>query len=85
MAVATPVNERRRAAVAAVVRSLRTGEHSASIVAASFLAADIVLNANGTEISDRSAVIERISGQWAFTPVLAQGEWSLPENLVSCP
>jgi hypothetical protein len=78
--VATPVSEPRRAAVDAVVRSIRTGEHSASLVAAKFLAPDIVLNANGIEIRDRAAVIDRMTGQWAFTPVLAQGEWSLPEN-----
>jgi hypothetical protein len=81
MAVATPVSEGRRAAVDAVVRSIRTGEHSASVVAARFLAPDIVLYANGIEIGDRGAVIDRITGQWAFTPVLAQGEWSLPEKL----
>jgi hypothetical protein len=51
------------------------------LVAAKFLAPDIVLNANGIEIRDRGAVIDRITGHWAFTPVLAQGEWSLPENL----
>ena len=79
--MATPVSERRRAAVDAVVRSIRTGEHSASLVAAKFLAPDIMLNSNGVEIGGRAAVIDRITGQWAFTPVLAQGEWSLPENL----
>jgi hypothetical protein len=42
MAVATPVSEGRRAAVDAVVRSIRTGEHSASVVATRFLAPDIV-------------------------------------------
>jgi hypothetical protein len=77
MAVATPVSEGRRAAV----RSIRTSEHSASLVAARFLAPDIVLNANGIEIGDRGAVIDRITGHWAFTTVLAQGEWSLPEKL----
>ena len=45
------LNENRRAAVDAVVRSLRTGEHSAAIVAAKFLAPGIVMNANGTELN----------------------------------
>ena len=81
MAVATPVSERRRAAVDAVVGSIRTREHSASAVAVKFLAPDVILNANGIEIRDRGAVIDRITGHWAFTPVLAQGEWSLPENV----
>jgi hypothetical protein len=74
------LNENRRAAVDAVVRSLRTGEHSAAIVAAKFLAPGIVMNANGTELKTRDAVVDRITGQWAFTPVLAQAEWSLPEG-----
>jgi hypothetical protein len=74
------LNENRRAAVDAVVRSLRTGEHSAAIIAARFLAPGIVMNANGTELKTRDAVIDRIAGQWAFTPVLAQAEWSLPEG-----
>jgi hypothetical protein len=75
-----PLNENRRVAVDAVVRSLRTGEHSAAIIAAKFLAPGIVMNANGTELKTRDAVVERITGQWAFTPVLAQAEWSLPEG-----
>lgn len=81
MAVATPVSERRRAAVEAVVRSIRTAEYSAALLAAKFLAPNVVLNANGLEVTNRNAVIDRITGQWAFTPVLAQGEWSLPENV----
>jgi hypothetical protein len=76
-----PMGEDRRAAVDAVVRAMRTGEHSAAIVAAKFLASRVVMNANGVELASRDAVIDRISGQWAFTPVLAQGEWSLPEKV----
>ena len=37
------------------------------------------MNVNGTEIEDRDNVIDHITGQWAFTPVLARGEWSLPQ------
>jgi hypothetical protein len=76
-----PVSDRRRAAIDAVVRSLRTGEYSAAVLAAKVLSPEIILNANGSEIKDRTAVIDRITGQWAFTPVLGQGEWSLPENV----
>jgi pyridoxamine 5'-phosphate oxidase-like protein len=38
------------------------------------------MNINGTEIDNRSAVIDHITGQWAFTPVLARAEWSLPQR-----
>ena len=77
----SPVNENRRAAVEAVVRSLRTGEYSAATLAAKFLAPSVVMNANGIEIETRDAVLGRITGQWAFTPVLAQAEWSVPESV----
>lgn len=60
---------------------MRTGEYSAANVATKFLSSKVVMNANGTEIASRDAVIDRITGQWAFTPVLAQGEWSLPEKV----
>ena len=60
---------------------MRTGEHSAAIVATRFLASKVVMNANGAELASRAAVIDRITGQWAFTPVRAQGEWSLPEKV----
>ena len=78
--MAGALNDNRRAAVDTVVRSLRTGEQSAAMIAAKFLAPGIVMNANGTELKTRDAVVERITGQWAFTPVLAQAEWSLPED-----
>src|SRR5579862_1561293 len=75
------ISEGRRAAVDAVVRAMRTGEHSAAIVATRFLASKVVMNANGVELASRDAVIDRITGQWAFTPVLAQGEWLPPEQV----
>ena len=75
------MTDARLSAVDAFVRSIRTGEHSAALVAAQFLAPNVVMNANGTELKHRDAVIDRITGQWAFTPVLAQGEWSAPESL----
>ena len=71
----------RREAVEAIVRAMRTGEHSVARVAAKFLAPDVTMDANGIELGDRGGVIERITGQWVFTPVLAQGEWSLPEKV----
>src|SRR5258708_39863632 len=69
---------KRHDAIDAVIRSIRTGEHSAAKIAAGHLSPHIAVNANGREITDRDAVVDRITGQWAFTPVLAQGEWSLP-------
>jgi hypothetical protein len=75
------VSKTRRAAVEAVVRAMRTDEHSAALVATKFLASSVAMNANGAELAGRDAVIDRITGQWAFTPVLAQGEWSLPEKV----
>jgi hypothetical protein len=76
-----PISDVRRAAVDAVVRAMRTGEHSAASVATKFLSAKVTMNANGVELADRDAVVDRITGQWPFTPVLAQGEWSLLEKV----
>ena len=73
------VSGSRLIAIDAVIRSIRTGEHSAALRAEKFLANEIRMNANGIEIEDRDAVIDHLSGQWAFTPVLARGEWSLPQ------
>ena len=66
-------------AAEAVVRALRTGEAAAARLAESHLAAAVTLDANGVAITDRGRVVDGLTGQWAFTPVFAQGEWSLPE------
>jgi hypothetical protein len=75
------ISEARLAAVEAVVRAIRTGEHCAAIVATKFLSTKVAMNANGVELVSCDAVVDRITGQWPFTPVLAQGEWSLPEKI----
>jgi hypothetical protein len=75
------ISEARRLAIDAVVRAMRTGEYSAANVATKYLAPDVTMNANGIEVTTREGVIDRITGQWPFTPVLAHGEWSLPEEL----
>jgi hypothetical protein len=73
------VSGSQRIAIDAVIRSIRTGEHSAALRAETFLAKEVRMNVNGTEIEDRGAVVDHLTGQWAFTPVLARGEWSPPQ------
>lgn len=78
------ISEAQLIAIDAVVRSIRTGERSATFCAEKFLATEVTMSVNGTQISDRAAVIDHIGGQWAFTPVLARGEWSLPQRANDC-
>lgn len=70
--------ERRRAAAEALVRSLRTGEAAAARGLETRLAAEVELQSNLGGASGRAAVLHRLSGQWAFTPVLARGLWTTP-------
>lgn len=70
--------ERRRAAAEALVRSLRTGEAAAARGLETRLAADVELVSDQGGASGRAAVLHRLSGQWAFTPVLARGLWTRP-------
>ena len=72
---------RRREAADAVVRAIRTGEQAAADIAKAHFAPAVVLDANGAEIAEHDRVVDRISGQWAQTPVYGRGEWSLPEDV----
>jgi hypothetical protein len=64
----------------AYVKALRTGEPTATSLAAQSLAADVVLKTANDEISGREAVQARITGQWPLTPVYVQGFWGAPQE-----
>src|SRR5438105_3832975 len=70
----------RTQAVEAYVKALRTGEPSATALAAQSLASDVVLKTANDEISGREKVQARITGQWPLTPVYVQGFWSAPQQ-----
>lgn len=72
------VDKRERAAEA-IVHSIRTGEHAASVRAAEHLADDVVLDTGREQVKGKAAVLERISGEWPFTPIYKVGGWSAPE------
>jgi Pyridoxamine 5'-phosphate oxidase len=74
------VTSARVAAAAAYVRALRTGEASAAARASGQLAEDVALTVGDRRVEGRSAVLERITGQWPLTPVLLQGAWSDPSE-----
>jgi Pyridoxamine 5'-phosphate oxidase len=57
---------------------MRTGEGSAARQAAEFLAEDVVLIVGPDEIAGRTAVQQRITGQWPMTPVYYRATWSRP-------
>jgi hypothetical protein len=77
--------DKRVIAAEAYVRSIRTGEHSASKALAPRLAPDVVLETNGPAAGSKeetfrghAAVLERASGNWAITPSLRIARWSDP-------
>lgn len=76
-----PLNERRNWAVNHFIRSLRTGEASAVEHAATFFGSEVVFRAGGEEFTGPDAVAARLLGQWALTPVFAQGEWSPAQEI----
>jgi hypothetical protein len=64
-------------AAEAVLRALRTGEHCFAVIAGRHLAEAVTyLGAKGP-FEGKAAVLDRISGQWANTPVLAAGSWQI--------
>jgi len=72
------VDARVRAAEA-VTQSIRTGERSASIRAAEYLADDVVLDTGREQVSGKAKVLERVSGVYAFTPIYQKGAWPEPK------
>lgn len=75
----------RREATEALVKSIRTGEHSAAVALDAVLADTVVLDTNGpmpgapTEtIAGRAAVLKRLTGNWAVTGALRHARWSDP-------
>lgn len=69
----------------ALVKSVRTGEHSAALALENVLAENVVLDTNGpmpgapTEVvQGRAGVLKRLSGNWAVTWALRHGRWSNP-------
>jgi hypothetical protein len=73
------MSDMRVRAAEAVTQSIKSGERSASIRAAEHLADDVVLDTGREQIAGKSAVLQRISGIWAFTPILARGAWPEPK------
>jgi hypothetical protein len=72
-------------AAEALVRSIRTGEHSASVALGPYLSDDVVLEANGPmpgaptlTIRGRAEVFQRLSGNWAVTYALRHARWTTP-------
>jgi hypothetical protein len=69
------------------VRSIRSGEHAASLALAKILAPDVVLEINGpmpnapTEtIKGHDAVLTRASGNYAWTNALRHARWENPKQ-----
>jgi hypothetical protein len=70
--------DKRVQAAEAVVQSMRTGERIASNRAAEHLAEDVMLDTGREQVKGKAAVLERISGEWPFTPIFKIGGWSDP-------
>ena len=75
--------DNRVAAAEAVVKSIKTGERSASERAREHLASDVVLEvvrAQGNdEIKGIDEVLNRLGGIWAQTPIYQRGAWTEPQ------
>ena len=71
--------DKRVQAAEAVVQSMRTGERIASNRAGEHLAEDVVLDTGREQVKGKAAVLERISGEWPFTPIYKIGGWSNPQ------
>jgi hypothetical protein len=75
--------DKRVQAAEAVVKSIKTGERSASERAREHLASDVVLEvvrAQGSEeVKGVDQVLFRLGGIWAFTPIYQRGAWSEPK------
>jgi hypothetical protein len=74
--------DKRVQAAEAVVKSIKTGERSASERAREHLASDVVLEVvrgqNSEEVKGIDDVLMRLGGIWAFTPIYQRGAWSEP-------
>jgi len=75
----------RQLAAEAWVKSIRTGEHSASIALEPHLAENVELETNGPTpgapietVRGRANVLQRASGNWAVTYALRHARWTNP-------
>ena len=75
----------RLSAAEAWVKSIRTGEHSASVALAPYLSESVELDTNGpmpgapTEtVRGRADVLRRAGGNWAVTYALRHARWTSP-------
>ena len=72
-------------AAEALVKSIRTGEHSAAVVLEPYLDENVVLETNGPmpgaptdTVRGRADVLRRESGNWAVTVALRHARWTSP-------
>ena len=77
----------RLAAAEALVKSVRTGEHSAAAALEPYLDESVVLDTNGPmpgapieTVRGRADVLRRLSGNWAVTWALRHARWTSPAD-----
>jgi len=70
----------RTQAAEAYIKALRTGEPSATQAAGQYLADDVVLATAQGEVSGRTEVLKRITGQWPQTPVFQHAGFGTPQE-----
>src|SRR5688572_30468404 len=69
----------RTQAVEAYIKSLKSGEASASERLSPHLASDVVLATGQQEVKGHDEVLKRVTGQWPNTPIYLYGSWSDPQ------
>ena len=69
----------RAQATEAFVKSLKSGEASASERLSPHLAPDVVLSTGQQEVKGHDEVLKRVTGQWPNTPIYLYGSWSDPQ------
>jgi hypothetical protein len=67
-------------AAEAYIKALRTGEPSATQLASTYLADDVVLVTGNDQISGKENVVKRITGQWPLTPVFQHAGFSAAQE-----
>jgi len=71
--------QKRVEAAQAYVKSLKSGEASASQRVSPHLASDVALATGPAEVTGHDAVLQRVTGQWPNTPIYLYGNWSEPQ------
>ncbi len=73
-------DDREAMGVAAVLRALRFGEASYAVVSSRYLAENVAFTTPAKRFEGKTAVMERLSGNWPSTSLLGTGLWEVKQD-----